>query len=75
MHPVTSCIVKLCISRQQVEQVFAVDSVEGAIDNLRGRSEPWAQMALQNIGKPHVEDSHVHLVGQMSSRPLLGAAR
>ena len=40
------------ISHQQVEQVFAVDSVEGAIDNLRGRREPWAQMALQNIGEP-----------------------
>ncbi len=34
----------------QVEKVFAVDSVEGAIENLKGRTEPWAQMALQNIG-------------------------
>lgn len=39
----------------QVEKVFAVDSVEEAIDNLRGRREPWAHMALQNIGEPCVE--------------------
>lgn len=38
-------------TRLQVEEVFAVESVEEAIDNLAGRSEPWAQMALQNIGK------------------------
>ncbi|CAM9672918.1 unnamed protein product [Scytosiphon promiscuus] len=33
----------------QVEHVFAVDSVEEAIDNLKGRSEPWTRTALQNI--------------------------
>lgn len=33
-----------------MEKVFAVDSVEEAIENLKGRNEPWAQVALQNIG-------------------------
>lgn len=47
----------------QVEQVFAVDSMEGAIDNLRGRREPWAQMALQNIGERCVEDLYVQSGG------------
>eukprot|EP00752_Nemacystus_decipiens_P008004 g7151.t1 len=44
--PITSFVREVL---PQVEQVFAVNSVEGAIDNLRGRREPWAQMALQNI--------------------------
>eukprot|EP00903_Cladosiphon_okamuranus_P011838 g11123.t1 len=44
--PITSFVHEVL---PQVEQVFAVDSVEGAIDNLRARREPWAQMALQNI--------------------------
>ncbi|CAM9379829.1 unnamed protein product [Pylaiella littoralis] len=33
----------------QVERVFAVDSVEEAIDNLKGLDETWAHLALQNI--------------------------
>ncbi|CAM9413517.1 unnamed protein product [Laminaria digitata] len=33
----------------QVEQVFTAGSVEEVVDNLRGRSESWAQMALKNI--------------------------
>ncbi|CAM9120662.1 unnamed protein product [Ectocarpus sp. 8 AP-2014] len=33
----------------QVERVFAVESVEEAIDNLKGLSDPWAKVALQNI--------------------------
>lgn len=34
----------------QVERVFAVESVEEAIDNLKGLSDPWAKVALQNTG-------------------------
>lgn len=33
-----------------MEQVFAVENVEEAIENLKARNEPWAQMALQNMG-------------------------
>lgn len=41
----------------QVEQVFTAGSVEEIVDNLRGRSEPWAQMALKNIGKVKIHSS------------------
>lgn len=35
----------------QIEQVFAVESVEEAVSNLSRSGEPWAQIALRNIGK------------------------
>ncbi|CAM9705894.1 unnamed protein product [Hapterophycus canaliculatus] len=44
--PITSFVHEIL---PKVEQVFAVDSVEEAIDNLKGSNEPWTQTALRNI--------------------------